>query len=330
MEDLTNNWSELSLSNWEHTGFVLPKIHKSGEYIIVAKFLTLRYLVMEAVVHTFQQQWRSVNGYKIWNLGDHMVLFVFDNILDVERIIENQPWSFDKHLVVLQTFEEFSKLKDLVFDKALFWVQVHAIPIHFISKKVVESIRETIWEVRRSLESTDDNGGNFIQYERCGHLKHDDKQCELWIRSKSFLTIDKQQFGSYLKVAPYQTSGRRVIENDVLSTLAEIDDDINFGFIPRHPTTADLKKVAESKRLAETARLLEMKTLYYHKSSILDSTLPKILGLSFKDNKSPSKPVGSVMCLQGDNKGRSYRSDNNYPTYSDHVQGAKGFKGDQV
>ena len=73
-----------------------------------------------------------------------MVLFVFDNILDVERIIENQPWSFDKHLVVLQTFEEFSKLKDLVFDKALFWVQVHAIPIHFISKKVVESIRETI------------------------------------------------------------------------------------------------------------------------------------------------------------------------------------------
>ena len=65
MEDLTNNWSELSLSNREHTGFVLPKIHKSGEYIIAAKLLTLRYLVMEAVVHTFQQQWRSVNGYKI-------------------------------------------------------------------------------------------------------------------------------------------------------------------------------------------------------------------------------------------------------------------------
>ena len=37
-----------------------------------------------------------------------MVLFVFDNISDVERIIENQPWRFDKHLVVLQTFEEFS------------------------------------------------------------------------------------------------------------------------------------------------------------------------------------------------------------------------------
>ena len=65
-----------------------------------------------------------------------MVLFVFDNSSDVERIIENQPWGFDKHLVVLQTFEVFSKLKDPVSDKALFWVQVHDIPVLFMSKKV--------------------------------------------------------------------------------------------------------------------------------------------------------------------------------------------------
>ena len=122
MKDQTKNWAELSLSDREHTSFVLPKIHKSREHIIAAKFLTSRYLVMEVVICTFQQRWRSMNGYKIRNLGDHMVLFVFNNSSDVERIIENQPWSFDKHLVVLQTFEKFSKLKDLVFDIALFWV----------------------------------------------------------------------------------------------------------------------------------------------------------------------------------------------------------------
>ena len=163
MEDLTKNWSKLSLSDREHTGFVLPKIHKSGEYIIVAKFLTSRYLIMEVVIRTFQQRWRLVNGYKIGNLGDHTVLFVFDNSSDVERIIENQPWSFDKHLVVLQTFEEFSKLKYLVFDKALFWVQVQDIHVRFMSKEVVESICETIREVRRSPKSTDDDGSNFIR-----------------------------------------------------------------------------------------------------------------------------------------------------------------------
>ena len=56
MEDLTKNWSELSLSNREHAGFFLPKIHKSGDYIIAEKFFTSRYLIIEAVVRTFQQR----------------------------------------------------------------------------------------------------------------------------------------------------------------------------------------------------------------------------------------------------------------------------------
>ena len=53
MEDLTKNWSELSLSDREHAGFVLPKIHKSGEYIIAVKFLTSHYLIMEAEIRMF-------------------------------------------------------------------------------------------------------------------------------------------------------------------------------------------------------------------------------------------------------------------------------------
>ena len=77
---------------------------------------------MEAVVRTFKQLWRLANGFKIWNMGDRIVLFVFDNNSDVERIIQNQPWSFDKHLVVLQKFDEFSKFNELVFVKAWFWV----------------------------------------------------------------------------------------------------------------------------------------------------------------------------------------------------------------
>ena len=112
--------------------------------------------------------------------------------------------------------------------------------------------------------------------------------------------------------------GLILIENYVLSTLVEIDDGSNSNSISRHPTTADSEKVVELKRLVETKRLLETKTLHYHKS--LDSTLPKFPELSFKDNKSPPNPTGSIMCLQGVNEGRSYKSDTNYPTYSNHVQ----------
>ena len=89
--------------------------------------------------------------------------------------------------------------------------------------------------------------------------------------------------------------------------------------------------MAEPKKLVETARSLETETPYYHKSSLWDySTLTKIPRLSFKVNKFPSNPAGSVTCLRGGNEGRRYGSDTNYPTYSDHMQGVKGFMGDQV
>ena len=171
---------------------------------------------MEAVVRTFKQLWMSQNGFKIRNLGNHIVLFELDNVQDVKRILQNQSWTFDKHLVVLKRYEEGSQVKDLIFDKAWFWVQVHDIPFSFMSRKVAESLCDTVEEVRRSPKSIEDDGGNFFwvqvnidislplcrgrvitlengekswvhfQYERlpnmcywCGCLNHDNKQCKL-------------------------------------------------------------------------------------------------------------------------------------------------------
>ena len=108
MEDLSSNWSNFSLSERENTCFTLPWTQKSSSFVVAAKFLTSRFLVMDAVVRTFKQIWRSQNGFKIRNIGNHIVLFVFDNIQDVERILQNQPWTFDKHFVVLKRYEEGS------------------------------------------------------------------------------------------------------------------------------------------------------------------------------------------------------------------------------
>ena len=53
-------------------------------------------------------------------IGDHKVLFVFDNLSDVDKILHNQPWSFDKHLVVLQRYVHDIPLRSLPFNKATF------------------------------------------------------------------------------------------------------------------------------------------------------------------------------------------------------------------
>ena len=60
---------------------------------------------MEAVARTFRQLWRSTSSFKIRNLEDHIVLFVFSTQMDVTRIIQSEPRCFDKHFVVLELFD---------------------------------------------------------------------------------------------------------------------------------------------------------------------------------------------------------------------------------
>ena len=42
-------------------------------------------------------------------------------------------------------------IQDLDFSRATFWVQVHNIPIRYITKKVAERIYETVGKVHKSI-----------------------------------------------------------------------------------------------------------------------------------------------------------------------------------
>ncbi|XP_030948924.1 uncharacterized protein At4g02000-like [Quercus lobata] len=151
--------------------------------------------------------------------------------MDVTRIIQSEPWCFDKHLVVLESFDDDVPACELQFRKAMFWVQVHNIPIRFMMRGVAKSICDIIGEVGRSIGEVEEDDGSFIRvkvtldislplcrdqlvsfengkkfwvkfkYERlpnicywCGHLDHGDKDCKLWIESKGTLTPDHKQF----------------------------------------------------------------------------------------------------------------------------------------
>ena len=84
-------------------------------FIIAAKFLTKRALNIDAIAATFTPLWRSKNGFKIKNLGNHIVLFTFKSKVEVDNILANKPWSFDKHLMVLQRYDGVSEVHELDF-----------------------------------------------------------------------------------------------------------------------------------------------------------------------------------------------------------------------
>ena len=248
MEDLSKQWTRLSLLDREGDKITLGKNRGSNEHIIAAKFLTRRALNVDAIGRTFKPLWRAINGFTIKNMGNHILLFIFENQEDVTRVLNSEPWSFDKHLVVVQEYERNTPIKDVSFNKTSFCVQVYDIPIRYMTKEVAEEICSLVGEVCRSKTHPTEEGGCFVRvrvkvdvtqplcrgrvvnleegdrvwvsfkYERlpiicywCGRLDHDDRDCLKWIESKGSLTPHDKQFGSFMHATETVNSRKTIL-----------------------------------------------------------------------------------------------------------------------
>ena len=58
----------------------------------------------------------------------------------MNRVLWASPWSFDKYLLVLHKFGKGDSISTLNFDRTLFWIQIHGLPMRMQTKEVVEKI----------------------------------------------------------------------------------------------------------------------------------------------------------------------------------------------
>lgn len=174
--------------------------------------------------------------------------YSFSTTQQTQTKYSSQPWSFDKHLIVMQRYINDVPVQELAFNKVSFWVQAHDISNSFLTRKVAEILCETVGDTQKSNGAVDEDGGSFFRvrvviditlplcrgrlitlpnggkrwikfkYERlpslcyqCRCLNHDDRDYNLWVQSNGTLTVDQQQFGPSLRALPYKSVGKDVI-----------------------------------------------------------------------------------------------------------------------
>ena len=81
----------------------------------------------------------------------------------MDRILEGEPWMFDKHLVVMNRYENKSTLQDIKFEKTKLWVQLHGIPIKYMTIEAARKIGCVLGEVFAPTNPKLFDGGHFIR-----------------------------------------------------------------------------------------------------------------------------------------------------------------------
>ena len=230
MAGLDEMLSLFSLSEVEDGGAKVTRQEETRIHRLARKFLTKRVLNVDVVARTFKPLWKPIGELKIRDVGENILMFEFEDNLDLERVLEFEPWSYDKSLVIFQRVVDVDSVSCLEFSHTTFWLQIHNVLECLLMQATRESISKTLGMVVQEAGLEDDGaGGEFlrvrtmldislplprccklwsegklagstrIKYERlpnfcywCGHVNHSERECEIWLRGKGQLSREEQ------------------------------------------------------------------------------------------------------------------------------------------
>lgn len=105
---------------------------------LVGKIWTKRSINANAFMATIKNVWQPSHGLDISNIGENTFVFKIYHWRDKNRVVEGQPWHFDKHAIILGDIEGNTKPSDMELFSLPMWVRVYNLP--FKGRLNVENI----------------------------------------------------------------------------------------------------------------------------------------------------------------------------------------------
>lgn len=117
---------------------------EEGKKMSDGKVIAERPVSKEVLRSTFLKVWRP-NGLVFFiELSENMFLVEFSNEGDQNKIGEGRPWLFDKHLFVMKDFDGLTPPRNMKFETASFWVQIHNLPLACMNREVGYKIGSSV------------------------------------------------------------------------------------------------------------------------------------------------------------------------------------------
>ena len=125
----------------------MEDISEVGKNCLIGELLLRKMVNVEAMKNVFQKIWKVFAGLYIREVGERLFIFHFDKLMDKERVIQKQPWAFNKSLLVLEEFECLSQPHEVKMKWCPFWIQIRGLPLGMMNEKVGTVLGEAIVDV---------------------------------------------------------------------------------------------------------------------------------------------------------------------------------------
>lgn len=229
---ILDDYAKLSLNDDEDEGLIIQEIPKNNKVIdyylcLVGCFLNQKKVNFGAMRDTLSSIWRPVKGVFMEETNNpNVLLFKFFHKLDVQRVLDDEPWTFNQQVLPVKRLEGTDQLSSIQLTDLYIWIQVYDLPIVFNSEYILKSVGDYVGtfrasdpkkfqslsrsylriqvaiDVRKHLKSKmriKKKGGEWqwihFKYERlpsfcffCGIIGHSEKFCELL-----FDNLDKRE-----------------------------------------------------------------------------------------------------------------------------------------
>ncbi|KAL2931645.1 Translation factor Guf1 mitochondrial [Bienertia sinuspersici] len=99
------------------------------ELSLAGKIWTNRHVNANAFITTMTNVWNPKHGVEISSLGRNLFMCQFHHWKDKQHVLNEQPWHFDRHVIIFREIEDNIKPTDIEFFELPMWIRVYNLPL---------------------------------------------------------------------------------------------------------------------------------------------------------------------------------------------------------
>ncbi|MCI00644.1 zinc CCHC-type-like protein, partial [Trifolium medium] len=143
------SWRKVELTKEEEEeGFEADGVEVCEDEVfansLVGKLWTTNHFNVRIFKQVIVQAWRLKNPVEVQDLNKNLFLFRFSSKKDVDTVIKNGPWSFDRNLLVLKRISGDEQPSDLEMHSSEFWARVYDLPLKLRSNEMAKKLGDLL------------------------------------------------------------------------------------------------------------------------------------------------------------------------------------------